>query len=534
MKPHSILLLALTSTALAQGPLTPPQGANPSVGPVNALNGGLPQATMKSLHQVEPRTAIPSSTSTVAISQSGSYYLTGDITVADGSGIVIGASRVNLDLNGFSIVSTNASPDTSEIGVAIGFNMRNITIRNGIISGDGSTGKFYSAIGHNTFTASTNVSVVDVTTSDTTHWGIILDQGSNSRVERCFVKTEGITGGIQAGLVADCSVIGGAIFATSVRDSNVHQGRIISKIVKGCTVTTSGTSGIVADVVENCYATSAGTAIQAKCLVNSYGTGSGNQDVISAGVAQNVWAEATDSGKAIKAVVVGNSSGLGYGSGDVVHAKVVNNVNAETSSSAASGVAIQATVVGNSTGTHTTTGNSGEGIKAIVVQASHGVSTSNPGINATVVTASRGESTGNVGILGNIGAISLSSGNGLTGLRCDSGLVFGSQATGTSTGLVATNGLVSSCRAEMTGRLGSGIDAVGGHVSNSQGLAVSNTNSIYGIKAYSVIGSWGFAVNDLNPTSTTGVFAERFAQGTISSGVSGVVGSVGQIKFDSN
>ena len=59
MKPRHILILsALTGTALAQGPLTPPPGADPSIGPANALNGGLPQAAMKTLHLVEPRTAI--------------------------------------------------------------------------------------------------------------------------------------------------------------------------------------------------------------------------------------------------------------------------------------------------------------------------------------------------------------------------------------------------------------------------------------------------------------------------------------------
>jgi hypothetical protein len=54
MKPHlSLLFIALSGAALAQGPLTPPAGADPSIGPVNALTaGGLPQATMKTLHQV--------------------------------------------------------------------------------------------------------------------------------------------------------------------------------------------------------------------------------------------------------------------------------------------------------------------------------------------------------------------------------------------------------------------------------------------------------------------------------------------------
>jgi len=61
MKTHLILTLVLaTASALAQGPLTPPPGADPSIGPVNALTpGGLPQGTMKTLHQVEPPSLPP-------------------------------------------------------------------------------------------------------------------------------------------------------------------------------------------------------------------------------------------------------------------------------------------------------------------------------------------------------------------------------------------------------------------------------------------------------------------------------------------
>lgn len=244
----AITILAIASTSLAQGPLTPPPGADPSIGPVNALTaGGLPQATMKTLHQVEPRTAIAGGTSGVTISQSGSYYLTADITVADGMGVEISASSVTLDLNGFSIVSTNASPDASDVGVGLQTYIKNITIRNGTICGGGAGGKFYAAIGHTGFTSSTNVSVVDVTVSDTTHWGIALDPSANSRVERCFVKTEGVTGAIQAGLVADCSATGGSVYAGIVRDSSVNGGRIIGNVVKG----SFASGGITTSVADN-------------------------------------------------------------------------------------------------------------------------------------------------------------------------------------------------------------------------------------------------------------------------------------------
>jgi hypothetical protein len=83
MKPSVFLFIvafALNGTAPAQGPLTPPPGDDPSIGPVNALTaGGAPQAAMKTLHQFEPRTAIAGGTLSVTLSQSGAYYLTGDI-----------------------------------------------------------------------------------------------------------------------------------------------------------------------------------------------------------------------------------------------------------------------------------------------------------------------------------------------------------------------------------------------------------------------------------------------------------------------
>ena len=84
------------STAFAQGSLTPP---------------GAPAPTMKTLDQLEPRTAINSTNtpgdddSLFKITQPGSYYLTGNITGVTGKhGIEIAASGVTLDLNGFDLV----------------------------------------------------------------------------------------------------------------------------------------------------------------------------------------------------------------------------------------------------------------------------------------------------------------------------------------------------------------------------------------------------------------------------------------------
>ncbi len=53
---------------------------------------------MKTLTQLEPRTPLAGGTAAITISQSGSYFLTGNLTVATGDAITINASGVTLDL----------------------------------------------------------------------------------------------------------------------------------------------------------------------------------------------------------------------------------------------------------------------------------------------------------------------------------------------------------------------------------------------------------------------------------------------------
>lgn len=106
------ILFLTTSLANAQGPLTPPTVADPSIGPIEALTpGGAPQPTMKTLHQVEPRTPISSLPFT--ISQGGSYYFTRSLHLpASGQvsdAIIVSASNVTIDLMGFTLSSGSRS-----------------------------------------------------------------------------------------------------------------------------------------------------------------------------------------------------------------------------------------------------------------------------------------------------------------------------------------------------------------------------------------------------------------------------------------
>ena len=125
MKP--LLLLALTTPfALAQGPLIPPAAPAPS---------------MKALAQIEARTPIPASPAVpiagqhFTITAPGSYYLTGNIQVTSGDGILIDSSNVTLDFNGFALISTTVAGPTTGNAINLGSGVSNIHLRNGNILG---------------------------------------------------------------------------------------------------------------------------------------------------------------------------------------------------------------------------------------------------------------------------------------------------------------------------------------------------------------------------------------------------------------
>jgi len=117
-----ISAVCITTYVQAQGSLTPP---------------GAPAPTMKTLQQIEPRTPLESGSpgvsidpsGTIVISQSGSYYLTENLTVSSGNGITITASGVTVDLRGFTIRSTLA--DSASRGINI--NAARVSIYNGHI-----------------------------------------------------------------------------------------------------------------------------------------------------------------------------------------------------------------------------------------------------------------------------------------------------------------------------------------------------------------------------------------------------------------
>ena len=197
----TLLLLALSACfTLAQGPLTPPLG--------------VPAPSMKSLAQIEARTAIPPSPAVPTsgphylILSPGSYYLTGNITMASGDAIVINSDDVSIDLNGFTIKSIQTN-GTSGSAINVTSDRSRITIKNGsIVSGTvvvtGATPVplgFIHGIYSNTSIKQALIS--DLQVSGTSGSGILIDEGGI--IERCTVSNCG-NRGLSAAIVRDCSV----------------------------------------------------------------------------------------------------------------------------------------------------------------------------------------------------------------------------------------------------------------------------------------------------------------------------------------
>ncbi|HLX68778.1 MAG TPA: hypothetical protein VKV04_04035 [Verrucomicrobiae bacterium] len=330
------LLLALfaifnseLSTAFAQGSLTPP---------------GAPAATMKTLSQIEPRTPISSAPFT--ITSRGSYYLTTNLTVSSATAININTNDVTLDLNGFTISSTEANP----LGIGIGINnfpLRNIRIFNGHIRGSVTNNNgVYMGPGFATGIAGAPESTLisHVTVTGCLNEGISLS-GESTTVESCTVQTVGHFG-IWAATVNDCSVIdcgNDAIIADNAFNSRgeSYAGLGISCLVSAmnCYGRSGSMAGIFATMTQNCWGISTNAVgLSAFTVQNSYGysyTAAG----LNANNVQNCYGicAGSDYGlySAYTAIGCYGQSGTGIG----LSAIVANNCVGSSS-----GTAIQATI----------------------------------------------------------------------------------------------------------------------------------------------------------------------------------------------
>lgn len=248
----SLPLLSLG--AFAQGPLAPSTAIDPKTGPIAPLTGGgVPQPTMKTLHQVEPRIPLTAGSPGVTVSgqqivitASGSYYLTANFAVSSGAGgIVINTSGVTLDLNGFTISSTT----TPAAGTAIYSGSAQVAVRNGNIfsAGTVSATGTYSGPGFATsvYLGGEQSHVSDLNVSGASSFGINMNLSATTLAESCTVNH--CLQAIQANIITRCTARD--IGYIGFRGYNTN----------GSTCRCNVGVAIYSDIVENCHGVTAGT-----------------------------------------------------------------------------------------------------------------------------------------------------------------------------------------------------------------------------------------------------------------------------------
>jgi hypothetical protein len=216
-----------TSSAFGQGDLAPP---------------GAPAPTMKSLDQVEARIPVDAthtpgdSTCLFLINQSGSYYLTGDVTGVSGkNGIKISATNVYLDLNGYNLSGVPGSIAGVFLFAGSG------VVRNGTVTNWGLQG--INAAG-----AATDCQIHRVKVLNNGSHGVILSD--RSVVTECSTIGNG-GNGIEANnssLIRDCVSEGndetgilvntGSIISHCTSQGNAQFGiyATLGSTISGCTV----------------------------------------------------------------------------------------------------------------------------------------------------------------------------------------------------------------------------------------------------------------------------------------------------------
>jgi hypothetical protein len=221
------------------------------------------------------------------ISWPAKVKLAGSMSVSSGNAITINAGGVTLDLNGFTLSSTE-NPAGTNSAVLLTSPVTNVTVLNGnISSGVVNNAGTYSGrgFGYGIYGGSTttpvNVRVSGVSVSGCLNLGIYL--GTISVVESCSVTTMGASG-IFAGVVSNCKVndcgIDGILADTAKNCDalNCAGDAIHANVANNCQGSSSGSGdGIFARTANNCSGTSnSGTGVSATVATSCYGTsGSG-------------------------------------------------------------------------------------------------------------------------------------------------------------------------------------------------------------------------------------------------------------------
>jgi hypothetical protein len=305
MKHLLAALLALPTLALAQGALTP---------------AATPAPTQRTLAQVEARTPVQAGAPGIyttagggfQIIDSGSYYLTGNLKITSGFGISINTGDVTLDLNGFTLSSTEATP--TQYGIVLSLGKANITIRNGHIrSGttyDAASGTYVSGPGFSSGIYGLSLScctVEDVTVVGVPYYGILLNASSQTNaVRRCSANTCGNTGILAAQAVdcfaEQCAIGIDAQIAVRCNGFGTSGSGIKTTVAAGCYAHSGKSYGIDTKVVRDSYSSSASSsaaAINAGCATNCRTYDSAGPGITVTGVASFCYAVGRTSGPTI-------------------------------------------------------------------------------------------------------------------------------------------------------------------------------------------------------------------------------------------
>lgn len=290
----SALLAAASITALVTaGPLDPPAG------PITPA--------YKTLDQVEPRTPLSAqttpgnATALYIITQPGSYYLTGNVTVANNvAAIRIAADNVQVDLSGFTVARSGSGPSTqSLITTNSGFDS-NTTVRNGTVSNSGLHGVALGGFAHVDHLRVLN-SAQDgiITTSRSTITDCTVEvagargvaASSECIVERNLVSATGAYGieALDNSRVQNCTV-------RSAVQAAIHIGNQVH--VRGCSIYDASTIGIDA------FLNTVNQVIQDNTIY--YAPGGGVRVYHYATVARNTLQNPTNAGPCIIVMKHGN------------------------------------------------------------------------------------------------------------------------------------------------------------------------------------------------------------------------------------
>jgi hypothetical protein len=191
---------------------------------------------MKSLDQIEARTPIGSLP--FAISTSGSYYLTGNLTFTapTGDAIAISASDVTLDLNGFTLKSVAAVTGTA---LSISSGTANVTVKNGNIAGN-STVAITGTPPSRTWTTtpagfqhgiednSTAAHFVDLSIRGCRSQGIFSYSPGQAIVERVSSVSNGTAMFVESGIIIGCTARGNAVGGINAPNGSVSSSVAIS------------------------------------------------------------------------------------------------------------------------------------------------------------------------------------------------------------------------------------------------------------------------------------------------------------------